>query len=190
MLKKRNVTKGFTLIELLVVVLIIGILAAVALPQYQKAVEKSKSVEALTLLKATAEAVYIYRLANGTYPTQFDELTVDIPWTGHTKGYTTEFAIDTLSNDDWSIQLVKDTQETPTRFYYIYVTRLRGAYRGGFFSWGFFSNEDYPMNTILCLERKSNGVIFPKNTGDYCQKVIHGSPVSGNEWASIFKVPF
>ena len=81
--------KGFTLIELLVVVLIIGILSAVALPQYQKAVSKAHLAQMDTTIDAYKKGIAAYLLENGGFPssgvtfasngTSNNILAVDVP---------------------------------------------------------------------------------------------------------------
>ena len=71
-----NNKKGFTLIELLVVVLIIGILAAMAMPQYFKAVERSRMTEADTLLGSIAQAQRRKFLQTNRFTTNYKGLDV------------------------------------------------------------------------------------------------------------------
>ena len=69
-------SKAFTLIELLVVVLIIGILSAIALPQYQKSVAKARFAAATPKIHALEQGLREYYLANGYYKLDYDAFVV------------------------------------------------------------------------------------------------------------------
>jgi len=151
---------AFTLIELLVVVLIIGILAAVAVPQYQKAVEKSRAREALSLLKSVYQAAKAYEMANGAWPESFDELAVEIPWTGNVRWRESSYIRDTRSNDLWSLQLYKNRGDEQ-----VLLGRISGKYEGV----GFGINSGGAWS---CVEKTAKGKVFSGKTGDYCVKIM------------------
>lgn len=95
--------KGFTLIELLVVVLIIGILASIALPQYTKAVERSRMAEAVQILGDLATAQSIFYMQHNAFASDLDDL--------NDRGDVT---IPGPSGDNWELE-VADGVQTITR---------------------------------------------------------------------------
>ena len=72
----QNTRRGFTLIELLVVVLIIGILAAVAVPRYKKAVTKSRVATILPILSSIVKAQDAYYTTNGQYADNANQMDI------------------------------------------------------------------------------------------------------------------
>jgi len=101
--------KGFTLMELMVVVLIIAILGAIALPQYRIAVEKTRIVTNITMMKALHDAIIQYYGTKGEYPTSFSKLSVTVP-----KGLYTVAGKTMTKNDNTCVLMLQDTNNPPS----------------------------------------------------------------------------
>ncbi|WP_428050680.1 type IV pilin protein [Candidatus Avelusimicrobium caledoniensis] len=137
--------KAFTLIELLVVVLIIGILAAIAVPQYQKAVDKSRATKCLVGLRALRNAQESFYLTNGRIPTDFTELDIDFPGQ--------------LSNDHTQM-VVDDVWFTLSEYV---LCGVSGGLGGALHLLAY-----YPPNTADALYR---GSYFCRSTSDRAEKI-------------------
>ncbi|MBR3631485.1 MAG: prepilin-type N-terminal cleavage/methylation domain-containing protein [Elusimicrobiaceae bacterium] len=172
--------KGFTLIELLIVVLIIGVLSAIALPQYEKAVEKSRAAEPMTLLSALGKAQEVYYMANGTYADTFDLLDVQIPNNYQSSDKCSLFndSTDCVANQDWAIGFLEDKTWGWTFFF---AVRLQGKYAVKENSENqavllYLSKR--PSNTSQALPQHEHTVMCSSN-GNYCKTVLGGKAFSG-----------
>ena len=187
-----NGAKAFTLIELLVVVLIIGILAAVALPQYQKAVEKSKASQAFVVLKSVQQAFEAYRLANGEYPTKFEDTAISLPsMTGNVAFLQRGNSIkDTISDKDWSLQIQTDTPSGEATYYLVLMMRITGKYQGaGFIARFIAPTAPEAEGKISCYEKRySNSVNFPftQPEGSYCKNIFKGTLYAESDYGRSY----
>ncbi len=175
-MKKRNTRRGFTLIELLVVVLIISILAAVAVPQYRKAVTKSQINSMLPLLNTAWIAYENFYLETGSFPETIDQLNIDVPWTGHYNAVSSRNDTSLISNDDWMLYL-----------YTIWgfsrgacILHTSGPYAGaGFCKLRMMAPNPFAAKAktgdLLCIEQNQ---LFKRGNpsrenGEYCKKLFH-----------------
>ncbi len=137
---------GFTLIELLVVVLIIGILAAVAVPQYQVAVLKSRFIKLYNLAMSYDRVIQEYQLANGTYPDSFDGLAIDKS-AGTTKKNTSAYSC------------VKNNE-----FYCCLIPKILGSYSQAIncgdsnYTIAFHYMNDRNINIQYCVAKQTDSI--------------------------------
>ena len=164
---------GFSLLELLVVILIIGILAAVALPQYQKAVAKAKGGQMYEAVSAMARAAQTYYAIHNAWPSNFDELDIDYELTKGTSSVCGSAVGEVKYNDEFEFLVGKSVS---SNFNQVSVRIRKGPYKCTGFSIYFNASTNHDMeNRLLCYETSPEYGSYrgSKNKrGDFCEKVM------------------
>ena len=178
--KNKKLKKGFTLIEMLVVVLIIGILAGIALPQYQMAVTKAKVAAILPMMRHIKDSYMEWKLANGSYckdkgcnesyATIFD-IGVDCP-----DGWTCDEESGEMENDYW------DCWPNEERSGMVYCSHEFNDDDGSYFEISMCQPDD---EEICTADTKGKTICSGISKGQRICKALGGKLIQeDNNWAN------
>ena len=124
-MKRRKIySRGFTMIELVVVIIVIAILAAIALPKYNLAVERARATEAMSVLAAIREAQMRYAIENDGYTDDITELDIGSSVGGIAKYFEFSAVQQGTPFDEDDNVVAQATRNSINRLYEVYTPTI------------------------------------------------------------------